>query len=64
MELSVNECMNQYCHESFLGGGHSLCFGKSKETKMPIPKRISRTIVNPKINNWILISTKDMPFLR
>jgi hypothetical protein len=27
MELSVEKCMYQYCHDPFFGGGHTLYFG-------------------------------------
>jgi len=47
MELSVMECMYQYCHEPFFGGGHSLCFGYIREIRSPIASNNSRIRVNP-----------------
>lgn len=59
MELSVEKCMYQYCHEPFSGGGHTLYFGRSSDTIRPPPSSNSITRVMPKRANSIVISMKD-----
>jgi hypothetical protein len=59
MELSVKKWMYQNCHEPFFGGGHTLYFGRSRDTIRPPPSNNSRTRAIPKRTNSNVISIKD-----
>jgi hypothetical protein len=55
IELSVDRCIYQYCHEPFFGGGHILYFGYSSDTIRPPPSINSRIRVMTKRENSIVV---------